>query len=54
MIKIVYILAAMLLAMSCGPESPEQQENVILSVDKTTLDFNTDGGEMTFTVTSSG
>ena len=54
MIKIVYILAAMLLAMSCGPESPEQQENVILSVDKTTLDFNTDGGEKTFTVTSSG
>ena len=44
----------MLLAMSCGPESPEQQENVILSVDKTTLDFNTDGGEKTFTVTSSG
>ncbi len=54
MIKIVYILAAMLLAMSCGPESPEQQENVILSVDKTTLDFNTDGGEKTFTVTASG
>ena len=54
MIKIVYILAAMLLAMSCGPESPEQQENVILSVDKNTLDFNTDGGEKTFTVTSSG
>jgi len=54
MIKIVYILAAMLLAMSCGPESPEQQEKVILSVDKTTLDFNTDGGEKTFTVTSSG
>ena len=50
----LYILAAMLLAMSCGPESPEQQENVILSVDKTTLDFNTDGGEKTFTVTSSG
>ena len=44
----------MLLAMSCGPESPEQQENVILSVDKTTLDFNTDGGEKTFTVTASG
>lgn len=44
----------MLLAMSCGPESPEQQENVILSVDKNTLDFNTDGGEKTFTVTSSG
>lgn len=44
----------MLLAMSCGPESPEQQENVILSVDKNTLDFNTDGGEKTITVTSSG
>ena len=54
MIKIVYILAAMLLAMSCGPESPEQQENVILSVDKTSLEFNADGGEKTFTVTSSG
>ena len=44
----------MFIAMSCGPESPEQQENVILSVDKTTLDFNTYGGEKTFTVTSSG
>ena len=44
----------MLLAMSCGPESPEQQENVILSVDKTSLEFNADGGEKTFTVTSSG
>ena len=54
MIKIVYILAAMLLAMSCGPESPEQQENVILSVDKTSMEFNADGGENTFTVTSSG
>ena len=54
MIKIVYIFAAMLLAMSCGPESPEQQENVILSVDKTSMEFNADGGEKTFTVTSSG
>ena len=54
MVKIVYILAAMLLAMSCGPESPEQKEKVILSVDKNTLDFNTDGGEKTITVTSSG
>ena len=50
----LYILAAMLLAMSCGPESPEQQENVILSVDKTSMEFNADGGEKTFTVTSSG
>ena len=54
MIKMLYILAAMLLAMSCGPESPEQQENVILSVDKTSMEFNADGGEKTFTVTSSG
>ena len=44
----------MLLAMSCGPESPEQQENVILSVDKASMEFNADGGEKTFTVTSSG
>ncbi|MBE6241165.1 MAG: glycosyl hydrolase family 5 [Bacteroidales bacterium] len=54
MIKMLYIFAAMLLAMSCGPESPEQQENVILSVDKTSMEFNADGGEKTFTVTSSG
>ena len=54
MIKILYILSAMLIAISCGPEIPEQHENVILSVDKTTLDFNTDGGEDTFTVTTSG
>jgi len=50
----LYIFAAMLLAMSCGPESPEQQENEILSVDKTSMEFNADGGEKTFTVTSSG
>ena len=54
MIKILYILSAMLIAMSCGPEIPEQHENVILSVDKTTLDFGTAGGEDTFTVTASG
>lgn len=44
----------MFIAMSCGPDISEQQENVILSVDKTSMEFNADGGEKTFTVTSSG
>ncbi len=51
---IMYIIAAILIANSCGPVAPEQQETVNLSVDKTTMEFNAAGGENTFTVTSSG
>ena len=42
-----------LLAVSCGPDAPQQQESVKLSVDKTSLEFTAEGGEQTFTVTAS-
>ena len=50
---IPYILSLILLAVSCGPDAPQQQEAVKLSVDKTSLEFTADGGEQTFTVTAS-
>ena len=51
--KIIYILSALVLAISCDPENPEQPEAVKLSVDKTSLEFPAEGGEQTFTVTAS-
>lgn len=53
MINFVYILIAILLAVSCGPDAPQQPEAVKLSVDKTSLEFPDEGGEQTFTVTAS-
>lgn len=50
---IPYILSLILLAVSCGPDAPQQQESVKLSVDKTSLEFTAEGGEQTFTVTAS-
>ena len=50
---IPYILSLILLAVSCGPDAPQQQEAVKLSVDSTSLEFTADGGEQTFTVTAS-
>ena len=50
---IPYILSLILLAVSCGPDAPQQQEAVKLSVDKTSLEFTAEGGEQTFTVTAS-
>ena len=51
--RILYILSAILMAMSCGPEGPQNTDSIKLSVDKTTLDFAAEGGEQTFTVTAS-
>lgn len=51
--KILYILSTLILAISCGPENPEQPETVKLSVDKTALEFTAEGGEQTITVTAS-
>jgi len=50
---IPYILSLILLAVSCGPDAPKQQETVKLSVDRTSLEFTGEGGEQTFTVTAS-
>ncbi len=46
-------LLFLMLALSCGPASPDQQETVRLSVDRTSLEFPAEGGEQTFTVTAS-
>ena len=51
--RILYILSAILMAMSCGQEEPQKTDPVKLSVDKTSLEFAAEGGEQTFTVTAS-
>lgn len=51
--KIIYILSALILAISCNPENPVQPETVKLSIDKTSLEFPAEGGGQTFTVTAS-
>ncbi len=47
------MLSAILMAMSCGPDDPQVEQTVKLSVDKTSLEFTAEGGEQTFTVTAS-
>lgn len=47
------MLSAILMAMSCGPDDPQVEQAVKLSVDKTSLEFTAEGGEQTFTVTAS-
>ena len=49
---ILYILTALFMIASCGPDDP-QTETVRLSVDKTSLEFTAEGGDQTFTVTAS-
>lgn len=50
--QMIYLIASLLLVAGCTPESP-QTETVKLSADKTVLEFPGEGGEQTFTVTSS-
>ena len=50
--QILYILTALFMIASCGPDDP-QTETVRLSVDKTSLEFTAEGGDQTFTVTAS-
>lgn len=50
---IFYILASLFLIASCGQENPQTTDTVKFSVDKTSLEFGDEGGEQTFTVTSS-
>lgn len=51
--RILYILSALIVASSCGPDNPQQTETVKLSVDKTSLEFTAEDGSQTFTVTAS-
>lgn len=51
--RILYILSAILMAISCGQEEPQKTDPVKLSVDKTSLEFAAECGEQTFTVTAS-
>ena len=50
---LLYILTSLFLLASCGPDTPSQTDTAELSVDKTSLDFTSEGGEQTFTVTAS-
>lgn len=52
--QIFYILSAMLVALSCGPDTSGADDKVTFSADKTSLNFTAEGGQQTFTVTSSG
>ncbi|MBO5472131.1 MAG: BACON domain-containing protein, partial [Bacteroidales bacterium] len=52
--KLLYVLSALFMIASCGPDAPNGSETVKLSVDAQSLEFSADGGEKTFTVTSSG
>ncbi|MBQ8048425.1 MAG: cellulase family glycosylhydrolase [Bacteroidales bacterium] len=51
--RILFMLSAIFMAMSCGPDDPQAEQAVKLSVDKTSLAFTAEGGEQTFTVTAS-
>lgn len=52
--KLLYVLSALFMIASCGPDAPNGSEAVKLSVDVQSLEYSADGGEKTFTVTSSG
>ncbi|MBR2064331.1 MAG: cellulase family glycosylhydrolase [Bacteroidales bacterium] len=54
MMKLFYILSVLFLTASCGPDNLSGSESLKLSVDQQKLEFTADGGEKTFTVTSSG
>ena len=45
-------MSVLLMSLGCSPEAP-QDDVVKISADKTTLEFAAEGGEQTFTVTSS-
>lgn len=50
--QLLYILTALFLVAGCGPDDP-QIETIKLSVDKSSLEFAAEGGDQTFTVTTS-
>ena len=52
--KLIYILSAIFLIASCGQDAKGGSEMVRLSVDTRNIEFPADGGEKSFTVTSSG
>ena len=48
---LLYILSALLLSAGCGPDE-SQTETVKITADKTVMEFSADGGQQTFTVTT--
>ena len=48
---LIYILSALILSVGCGPDNPQVDDIVKFSADKTVLEFSSEGGEQTFTVT---
>lgn len=50
---LLFLFSAILAMTSCGTDSPQQDDAVKLSVDKQSLEFTSEGGEQTFTVTAS-
>ena len=52
--KIIFALFAAMMAISaCGPEDTPKAENIPLEIDSKTLTFDAEGGEKTFTATTS-
>lgn len=51
--RILYNIAALFLIAGCGPDGSEQTDQGKLVVDKESLEFAAEGGEQTFTVTTS-
>lgn len=47
------IILSMFLTAGCGHETPQNTDPVELSIDKTALSFTDEGGDQTFTVTTS-
>ena len=47
------IILGMFLTAGCGHETPQNTDPVEFSVDKTSLSFTDEGGDQTFTVTTS-
>ena len=51
--RILYAIASLLLVSGCGPDDSQQTDSGKLVVDKESLEFSAEGGEQTFTVTTS-
>lgn len=52
--NLLLMLSVLLISAGCGPDTSQTEDAVKLSVDKTSIEFASAGGDQTFTVTSSG
>ena len=50
---LLYILSALFMAVSCGPDETSESEHVKLTVDRPLLEFPAEGGEDTVRVRTS-